>query len=81
MIDECRDRDFEVFGEEVVFKQDAVLERPVPALDLALAIEPSMVCYSGDLAAEAARFSNPAGVHGSGTAGLLEAFRLALSSR
>ena len=36
MFDECRDLRFEVVGEEVVFEQDAVLERLVPALDLSL---------------------------------------------
>jgi len=38
MFDECRDLRFEVFGEEVVFEQYAVLERLVPALDLALGL-------------------------------------------
>ena len=36
MLDESRDLRFEVFLEEVVFQQDAVLQRLVPALDLAL---------------------------------------------
>ena len=34
--DEGRDLSFEIAGQEVVFQQDAVLERLVPALDLAL---------------------------------------------
>ena len=36
MLDESRDLGFEVLLEEVVFQQDAVLQRLVPALDLAL---------------------------------------------
>ena len=36
MFDEGRDLGFEVFLKEVVFEQDAVLERLVPAFDLAL---------------------------------------------
>ena len=36
MLDESRDLRFEVFLKEVVFQQDAVLQRLVPALDLAL---------------------------------------------
>ena len=36
VVDEIRDLGFEVFLEEVVFKQDAVLERLMPTLDLAL---------------------------------------------
>ena len=36
MFDEGRDLGFEVLLEEVVFQQDAVLERLVPAFDLAL---------------------------------------------
>lgn len=36
MVDEGRDLGFEVFPEEVVFEQDAVLQRLVPAFDLAL---------------------------------------------
>ena len=38
MLDESRDLGFEVFLEEVVFQQDAVLQRLVPALDLALGL-------------------------------------------
>ena len=38
MLDESRDLSFEVFPEEVVFQQDAVLQRLVPALDLALCL-------------------------------------------
>ena len=38
MLDESRDLRFEVFLEEVVFQQDAVLQRLVPALDLALGL-------------------------------------------
>ncbi len=38
MLDERRDPGFEVFLEEVVFQQDAVLQRLVPALDLALCL-------------------------------------------
>ena len=36
MLDESRDLGFEVLPEEVVFQQDAVLQRLVPAFDLAL---------------------------------------------
>lgn len=36
VLDECRDLGFEVLLEEVVFKQDAVLQRLVPAFDLTL---------------------------------------------
>ena len=36
MFDEGRDLGFEVLLEEVVFEQDAVLERLMPAFDLAL---------------------------------------------
>ncbi len=35
-VDEGRDLGFEIAGQEVVLQQDAVLERLVPALDLAL---------------------------------------------
>jgi hypothetical protein len=38
MLDEGRDLGFEVFLEEVVFEQDAVLQRLVPAFDLALGL-------------------------------------------
>jgi hypothetical protein len=38
MIDEVSDLRFEVFREEVVFEQNAVLQRLVPALDLALGL-------------------------------------------
>ena len=38
MLDESRDLGFEVLLEEVVFQQDAVLQRLVPALDLALGL-------------------------------------------
>ena len=36
VLDECLDLGFKVFFEEVVFKQDAVFERLMPALDFAL---------------------------------------------
>ncbi len=36
--DECGDLGFEVAGQEVVFEQDAVLERLMPAFDLALGL-------------------------------------------
>ena len=36
VVDEALEMRFEVAGQEVVFEQDAVLERLVPALDLAL---------------------------------------------
>ena len=38
MLDESRDLSFEVFLEEVVFQEDAVLQRLVPAFDLALCL-------------------------------------------
>ena len=38
ILDEGCDLGFEVFLEEVVFEQDAVLQRLVPALDLALGL-------------------------------------------
>ena len=38
MLDEVRDLGFEVFQKEVVFQQDAVLQRLVPAFDLALCL-------------------------------------------
>ena len=41
MIDECRDLRFEVFREVVVFEQDAIFQRLVPALDLALGLRMS----------------------------------------
>jgi hypothetical protein len=38
VLDEGGDLPFEIAGQEVVFEQDAVLERLVPALDLALGL-------------------------------------------
>lgn len=38
MIDEARDLSFEIARQEVVLEQDAVLQRLVPALDLALGL-------------------------------------------
>ena len=38
VLDERRDLAFEVSGQEVVLQQDAVLQRLVPALDLALGL-------------------------------------------
>ena len=38
MLDERFDLSFEIAGQEVVFQQDAVLERLVPAFDLALCL-------------------------------------------
>ncbi|KQZ96021.1 hypothetical protein ASD64_17795 [Mesorhizobium sp. Root157] len=38
MLDEGRDLPLEIAWQEVVFEQDAVLERLVPALDLALGL-------------------------------------------
>lgn len=38
VLDEGGDLGFKVFGEEVVFEQDAVLQSLVPALDLALGL-------------------------------------------
>jgi hypothetical protein len=38
MLDEGRDLGFEVLLEEIVFQQDAVLQRLVPAFDLALGL-------------------------------------------
>ena len=38
MLDEARDLDFEITGQVIVLEQNAVLERLVPALDLALGL-------------------------------------------
>ena len=38
VLDECPDLRFELTGQVVVFEQDAVLERLVPTLDLALGL-------------------------------------------
>ena len=38
VLDECLDLRFELTGQVVVFEQDAVLERLVPPLDLALGL-------------------------------------------
>ena len=38
MVDECPDLGFKVFRKEVIFEQDPVFQRLVPALDLALGL-------------------------------------------
>jgi hypothetical protein len=38
VIDECHDLLFEITRQEVVFQQDAVLQRLVPAFDLSLGL-------------------------------------------
>ena len=47
MLDEIRDLAFEIAGQVVVLKQDAVLERLMPALDFALGLR--MVGRSADM--------------------------------
>jgi hypothetical protein len=67
MLDEGRDLAFEVAGQVVVLKQDAVFERLMPALDFALGLRVerrfprtcSMFCLSSQSARSLARYDEP----------------------